>query len=64
MRMLKMALAVACAVASTSATASVVEKQSKAASSSVSTCYYEYTIITPDGVYDVYTCYSNGNGTY
>ena len=64
MRMLKMALAVACAIASTSATAGVVEKQSNSAASEVSTCYYMYTIITPEGVYDVYECYSNGDGTY
>jgi hypothetical protein len=62
MKALKMAFAIACAVASTAASAGVVEK--KAATSGVSTCYYEYTVITPDGVYDVYTCYSNGNGTY
>jgi hypothetical protein len=59
-----MALALACAVASTGAAAGVLENTSKGASSDVSTCYYQYTIITEDGVYDVYTCYSNGNGTY
>lgn len=63
MKMLKMAVAVACAFASTAATAGVVES-SKAAASDVSTCYYEYTIITQDGVYDVYYCYSNGDGSY
>ena len=64
MRMLKMALAVACAVASTSAAASVVGNETKSTASEVSTCYYMYTIITPDGVYDVYECYGNGDGTY
>ena len=64
MRVMKMALAVASAFASTSAFAGVASTQSAAASSQVSTCYYEYTIITEEGVYDVYTCYSNGDGTY
>ena len=64
MKMMKLALAIACAVASTSATASAVEA-SKGASSNVSTCYHEYTVITAEGdVYYVYTCYSNGDGSY
>ena len=64
MKNLKMALALACAFASTSATASVLEKQSENATSAVSTCYYEYTILTADAIYDVYTCYSNGDGSW
>lgn len=65
MKTLKMALAVICAFASTAATAGVVEKQVNGASSPVSTCYYEYTVITAEGdVYHVYTCYSNGDGSY
>lgn len=64
MGILKMALAAACAIASTSATANVVGNQSKSATSEVSTCYYQYSIITESGTYDVYECYSNGDGTY
>lgn len=64
MKILKAALIAVCAVCSTSATASMLETRSKDATSKVSTCYYEYTVITPDGAYDVYTCYSNGDGSY
>lgn len=65
MKILKMALAAAFAVASASATASVVEKHPNSSASQVSTCYYQYSIITEDGtVYDVYECYPNGDGSY
>ena len=64
MRVVKMALVAACAFASTSAVANVAESRAKAAASEVSTCYYQYSIITEDGIYDVYTCYSNGDGSY
>jgi hypothetical protein len=64
MKSLKMAFAVACAFASTAATAGVVDASPKASAAGVNTCYYEYSIITPEATYDVYTCYSNGNGTY
>ncbi len=61
---LKMALVAACAIASTSATAQPIENQGISAASKVNTCYYEYSILTPDATYDVYTCYSNGDGSY
>lgn len=64
MKILKMAIAVACALASTAAAAGVVEKQSKSATSEVSDCYYEFSFIFLDTIFDVYTCYSNGDGTY
>ena len=64
MKTLKMALAVACAFASTAATAGVVDNVSKASASDVSTCYYQYTIITAEADYHVYECYSNGDGSY
>lgn len=64
MSILKTALTVAFAVASTSSMASVVEKQATSAAPQVSTCYYQYSILAPDGVYDVYTCYNNFDGTY
>ena len=41
MTILKTALALVFAVASTSASANIVEKQSTSAASEVSTCYYE-----------------------
>lgn len=63
MRMLKIAFVAACALASASATAGVVPNQ-PASASKVSTCYYRYSVITPDAIYDVYECYSNGDGTY
>jgi hypothetical protein len=61
---MKLAIALACAFASTAATAGVVEKSSKGAAAEVSTCYYQYSILTADAIYDVYTCYSNGDGSY
>lgn len=64
MSIVKIALALSFAAASASATAAVVHPQSESAASAVSTCYYQYSIITNDGVYDVYTCYSNGDGSY
>ncbi len=65
MTILKTALALVFAVASTSASANIVEKQSTSAASEVSTCYYEGSFISENGdIYDVYTCYSNGNGSY
>ena len=64
MKYLKMAFVAMCAVASTSASAGMIQTPASAGlSAKVSTCYYEYTIITADAVYDVYTCYDNGNGT-
>jgi hypothetical protein len=64
MKMLKMAFVAACALASTTAGASVVQAQPNGAASQVNTCYYEFSILTPDAIYDVYTCYSNGDGSY
>jgi hypothetical protein len=64
MKSIKMAFAVACAFASTAAAAGVVDTSAKASATGVNTCYYEYSILTADAIYDVYTCYSNGNGTY
>lgn len=64
MKTLKMALIAACALASTSASASALDTQPKAATSKVSTCYYVGSYITPDAIYDVYDCYSNGDGSY
>lgn len=60
---MKLALA-ACAVASTSVPANAVQTPLKSGMSSVSTCYYVGSYITEDGIYDVYRCYSNGDGTY
>lgn len=64
MKILKMGLAVACALASTSAAASVVEPSTKSGASEVNTCYWRYSVITPDAEYHVYDCYSNGDGSY
>lgn len=64
MKTLKAALIAACAVCSTSATASMAEMQSKPGISTVSTCYYIGSYITPEAIYDVYECYSNGDGSY
>lgn len=64
MKIFKVALAVACVVVSTSATANRLETTAKAGASKVSTCYYVGSYITPDTIYDVYECYSNGDGSY
>lgn len=64
MKILKMVLAAACAVASTSATATVLETQANPGNSQVSTCYYIGQVIIGDTIYDAYECYSNGDGTY
>ena len=64
MKPIKMALAVVCAFASTAATAGVVDKTSQSGAAAVSTCYYQYTIITAEADYHVYECYSNGDGSY
>lgn len=45
MKTLKAALIAACAVCSTSTTASMLETRSNDDNSKVSTCYYEYTVI-------------------
>ena len=63
MKILKMAVALAFAAASTAATAASVVTPANSRGD-VSTCYYMYTIITPDGVYDVYECYQNSDGSY
>ena len=64
MKPIKMALAVVCAFASTAATAVVVDKTSQSRAAAVSTCYYQYNIITAEADYHVYECYSNGDGSY
>ena len=63
MKPLKLALIALCAVASTAASASVTQVPAGAKPAKVSTCYYEYSVITGDAIYDVYTCYGNGDGT-
>lgn len=64
MKILKMALAVACAVGSTAATATVTNSQATGGASNTSHCHYEGTVIMPDGVYDVYSCHYVGDGWY
>ncbi|MFA5968729.1 MAG: hypothetical protein WC816_05750 [Sphingomonas sp.] len=64
MKILKIALAVTCAVASTAATANVVKRQKTPESAKVSTCYYVGSYITETEIYDFYDCYSNGDGSY
>ncbi len=64
MKIVKLALAAACAIGSTAASANVVVKQPQGATSDVNTCYYEYSIITREAIYDVYYCYDNGDGSY
>ena len=64
MKILKIALVVACAIASTSATANSLVPPAKGTNAAVSTCYYVGSYITPDAIYDVYDCYSNGDGSY
>ena len=64
MNIVKMALVAACAIASTSASAKVLDMPATAAAAKVSTCYYIGSYIAPDGVYDVYQCYGNGDGSY
>jgi opacity protein-like surface antigen len=62
MKILKMALAAACALASTAAPAAVVNAQTKAPNTSH--CHYEGTVIMEDGAYDVYYCHYVGDGWY
>lgn len=64
MKIMKMALAAAFAVASTSAVASAVETEAKSGAVNASHCHYEGTVIMPDGVYDVYYCHYVGDGWY
>lgn len=63
MKPLKPALIALCAVASTAAAASATQVPAGAKPAKVSTCYHEYSIITADAIYDVYTSYGNGDGT-
>jgi len=64
MKILKIALALTCAAASTAATANAVKKQENALTPKVSTCYYSGTVIIDNEIYDFYDCYSNGDGSY
>jgi hypothetical protein len=64
MKSLKLALIAACVLASTSASAAVREAPQQSSAPKASTCFYEYSIITADAIYDVYTCYSTGDGNY
>ncbi len=64
MKSLKLAFAAACAFAATAASAGVAEAKGSPAASGVNTCYYQYSILTPDAIYDVYYCYGNGDGSY
>jgi hypothetical protein len=64
MTTLKIALAMLGAIASTSASAGVVDVQAKSTGAKASTCYYVGTILTAEATYDVYECYDNGNGSY
>lgn len=65
MKIMKMALVAAFAVASTTATASVVETQKKGEAPSASHCHPTgIVVIMPDGVYDVYECHYVGGGWY
>lgn len=64
MKILNIAIAAAFAVASTSATASVVDTQAKGKTPNTSHCHYEGSVIMPDGIYDVYYCHHVGDGWY
>ena len=64
MKMLKIGLAAACAIAATSAGATVSNAQAGGGSANTSHCHYEFTVLMPDGVYDVYSCHYIGDGWY
>lgn len=64
MKILKMALAAAFAVASTSVTAGVMEAQPKNDAVNASHCHYAFSVRMIDGVYDVYDCHYIGDGWY
>lgn len=65
MKIMQIALAAAFAVASTTATAGVVETQAKGKAASASHCHpTDMVVIMPDGVYDVYECHYIGGGWY
>lgn len=63
MKTLKLALIAAMSVASISAQAAVAAEL-PAEGAKASDCYYEFSVITADAIYDFYTCYSNGDGSY
>ncbi|AXJ94890.1 MULTISPECIES: hypothetical protein [unclassified Sphingomonas] len=64
MKMIKIAFLAACVTAAASAPAHALDKKPAATAARMSSCYYEYSIITADAIYDVYTCYGNGDGSY
>ena len=64
MKMFSIALAAACALASTTASAKVVEQPAKATTAPVSTCYHVGTYYTAEATYYVYDCYDNGDGSF
>jgi len=64
MKMFNIALAAACALASTTATAKVVEQPAKTTTAPVSTCYHVGTYYTAEATYYVYDCYDNGDGSF
>lgn len=64
MKAIKSAALAAFAVATLCGPAGAMEHKAGVASAKVSTCYYRYSILTPDAEYDVYDCYSNGDGSY
>jgi hypothetical protein len=64
MKILKMALAAAFTVASTSAMATAVETQKKGETADASYCELAVIVIAPDGVYGIYECTYVGGGWY
>ncbi|HEU0134562.1 MAG TPA: hypothetical protein VFR28_07040 [Allosphingosinicella sp.] len=64
MKIRNIAAAAAFAIASTSASATVANAQTNGKPFNTSHCHYEYTVVMPDGEYDVYYCHYVGDGWY
>ncbi len=64
MKTLSLLIAAACTLATTGASAAVVDRSAPAAASPVATCSYVGSYYTVEATYDVYECYSNGDGSY